>query len=287
MDWEKLTEAIPPDDLEFKVQHGKKGHKGMMLVLYKTARIDRARLDKVCGPENWQCSFREIFEGDKLVGVACTISIRINNEWISKTDVGTPSAYDPIKGAYSDAIKRAGTAWGIGVELYKKPVMWVPYKDEDTFDHKDNPIVRGWVFEKSQIIDQLGRVRFPKDEEKASPRKDPDWQTIERLADLIWKGDSKPALNALILKRFKTDKPGKLKAQEKSDLIVYLRKMEHGDIPKDKPAEPPDLKQVLRDGQEAAQKGFSIESCTLSGEARDVWRAGWKEVTELENNREE
>ena len=48
-------------------------------------------------------------------------------EWISKQDCGVESTFgDKEKGEASDAFKRAGFKWGIGVELYTSPFIWIP-----------------------------------------------------------------------------------------------------------------------------------------------------------------
>ena len=95
---------------------------GLSLLLYKTARTDMAALDRAVGAMNWKRTYREI-NGNLF----CTIAIRNEEtgEWIEKEDVGTESFSEPIKGAVSDAAKRAATAWGIGRELYTAPFIWI------------------------------------------------------------------------------------------------------------------------------------------------------------------
>ena len=84
------------------------------LLLYKTARTDAAILDETFGQFNWQCSYSEI-KGNLF----CTISVRDpkTNEWVSKSDCGAESNIEKEKGEASDAFKRSGFRWGIGVEL--------------------------------------------------------------------------------------------------------------------------------------------------------------------------
>jgi hypothetical protein len=57
--------------------------------------------------------------------------VRINGEWITRADVGSisdqPDAGDQLKAAYSDALKRAAVAFGIGRYLYRLPSQWVDY----------------------------------------------------------------------------------------------------------------------------------------------------------------
>ena len=59
----------------------------------------------------------------------CTISVwdEKKQQWISKQDCGVESAFgDKEKGEASDSFKRAGFKWGIGVELYNSPFIWIP-----------------------------------------------------------------------------------------------------------------------------------------------------------------
>lgn len=88
---------------------------------YIDARQVMDRLDKVVGPGNWQSHFFVQADGS----VECTITVYNS----SKADVGyknNPKAqpgdntyeYEPLKAAYSDALKRAAVQWGIGRFLY-------------------------------------------------------------------------------------------------------------------------------------------------------------------------
>jgi hypothetical protein len=83
---------------------------------YITARTVMNRLDQAVGPENWRDDFRELSSGN----VMCTIFVRVDGEWIGKSDIGTESDVEEDKGAFSDAFKRAGVKWGIARELYKE-----------------------------------------------------------------------------------------------------------------------------------------------------------------------
>ena len=85
-----------------------------MLLPYVTNRAIMNRLDQVVGPENWKNEFRPGPTG----GTMCGLSIRINNEWVTKWDGAQETAVEPIKGGFSDAMKRAAVQWGIGRYLY-------------------------------------------------------------------------------------------------------------------------------------------------------------------------
>lgn len=91
-------------------------------VAYIDARDVMNILDEVCGAENWQTDYQFIKNS-----IYCSISIKINNEWIKKTDAGAPSETEADKGEASDALKRAAVQWGIGRFLYEKDIVFLDY----------------------------------------------------------------------------------------------------------------------------------------------------------------
>lgn len=117
---------LTAEDIEVRVQSVVK-EKGLILLLYKTARTDMAILDETVGAENWQDKFYEV-KGIMF----CSIGINTNydhpelpDRWVWKSDAGTESNQDAEKGNASDARKRAGFAWNIGRCLYSSPLIWV------------------------------------------------------------------------------------------------------------------------------------------------------------------
>lgn len=120
---ESLSEPLSKDDVELRI--GTTSAKGFSLLLYKTARTDVKRLNKVCGL-NW--SNKHFYDHNGLL--CCTISIfdKVSNQWIDRTDVGVESFTEKEKGSYSDSFKRAGFRWGIGLELYQSPFIWINWE---------------------------------------------------------------------------------------------------------------------------------------------------------------
>lgn len=126
---------LTADDIEIRVQSAKKN--GVVLLLYKNARVDMAILDETVGAENWQ---REHYEckGNLFcrVGINCPVMVRAQqpsntvytarSEWVWKSDCGTESNTEAQKGEASDSFKRACFNWGIGRELYTSPFIWIP-----------------------------------------------------------------------------------------------------------------------------------------------------------------
>lgn len=100
--------------------------KGCSLLLYKTARVDRAILTETYG-ELWQNDFKTI-DGKMYGGIG--IYNQELKEWLWRWDCGTESNTEAEKGQASDCFKRAGFKWGIGIELYSAPFIWVNAETE-------------------------------------------------------------------------------------------------------------------------------------------------------------
>ena len=109
------------DEIECRVQSVKDS--GLILLLYKDARVDMNILDETVGSLNWQ---REHYECKG--NLFCKVGIRneATGEWVWKSDCGTESNTEAQKGEASDSFKRACFNWGIGRELYTAPFIWIP-----------------------------------------------------------------------------------------------------------------------------------------------------------------
>lgn len=118
---EELAAEFPRDAISWRSQSLNKDGTSAMALAYIDARDVMDRLDKVCGPANWQDRYE--FHGPRTV---CYLSIRIDGEWITKADGAGDSDVEAEKGAISDALKRAAVKWGIGRYLYSLPAPWVP-----------------------------------------------------------------------------------------------------------------------------------------------------------------
>lgn len=110
---------LKADEIECRVAQVKE--KGCSLLLYKTARVDRAILDETYG-ELWQNDFK-VIDGKMYGGIG--IYNKELQQWLWRWDCGTESNQDAEKGQASDCFKRAGFKWGIGVELYSAPFIWI------------------------------------------------------------------------------------------------------------------------------------------------------------------
>lgn len=119
-DMAALSAPFPGDAVHWRAQTLNREGTSAMALAYIDARDVMDRLDQVCGPANWQDSYSETPKG-RLI---CTLSLRIGDEWISKSDGAGDTDVEGEKGAISDALKRAAVKWGVGRYLYDMPIIW-------------------------------------------------------------------------------------------------------------------------------------------------------------------
>ena len=122
---------LTADDIVVRVQSVRQN--GVILLLYKNARVDMNVLDETVGAENWQ---REHYECKG--NLFCRVGIKTDDGWVYKSDCGVESNSDAQKGEASDSFKRACFNWGIGRELYTSPFIWVKAEDCKIEDRKCN-----------------------------------------------------------------------------------------------------------------------------------------------------
>lgn len=110
---------------------GKNSDHGQALP-YIDARNVQERLDSVVGIANWRDEYVEVLSAGKVVSVRCKLSLRLAGEWITKEDAAQMDGYNSeasaemaIKGAYSDALKRAAVKFGVARYLYSFAPPWV------------------------------------------------------------------------------------------------------------------------------------------------------------------
>ncbi|MFK5891906.1 MAG: hypothetical protein QM504_01645 [Pseudomonadota bacterium] len=165
----KLSDPLGIGKIRFRVQSINKSG-GATFLAYKNSRVDIQRLNSVIGAGNWQ---RKHSEGN----ANCTVSIWNPDieQWVGKEDTGTESRHDAEKGKASDSFKRACFNWGIGIELYSYPriFIWLPENEwelkggkvKQTFDLSLNDWVWSSEFNNGEIIslsavDEKGRARY-------------------------------------------------------------------------------------------------------------------------------
>ena len=143
-----LQDLKKPIPCKWKPQAVKNGK--AICVAYIDSRQCQEMLDEVCGPENWQSRHKE-----EKGNLFCEVGIRIDGEWIWKSDVGSESNIEKEKGEASDSFKRACVMWGIGRFLY----------DMDPFVLKSGKHTNGKEYpycpeKKELIFDNLTLTRY-------------------------------------------------------------------------------------------------------------------------------
>lgn len=121
MNLEDLKKEMP---YKWRVQEAKEH--GANCVAYVDARDVMNRLDEVVGMGMWQSKY-ESHNGN----IYCSIGIKVDNEWVWKTDCGSESNVEKEKGEASDALKRSAVQWGVGRFLYDLPIKKLKTKEKN------------------------------------------------------------------------------------------------------------------------------------------------------------
>lgn len=214
IDWDKLKEPFPEKDIEWRLSRSGKSQKGIwaMCLAYVTNRAIMDRLDEVVGVENWKNEFIPAPDG----GVLCGLSIRINDEWVTKWDGAENTNIDAVKGGLSGAMKRAAVQFGIGRYLYNleegfaiidrdgkfRAVVSAKNNRVDSEEVRfqwDPPILPDWALPENEKTKPKPKEDEPPtyeemlvkiDEAKALPHLSNIWKKYNGL----FKGDEKDAL---------------------------------------------------------------------------------------------
>jgi len=140
----KLKEPFPPHLVKWRVGSTNSDKTSGLALAYIDAREVMRRLDQTVGCENWQ---------NRIIptpgGAICELGIKVDGEWVWKANTADDTQVEAIKGASSDAFKRAAVLWGIGRYLYYLPNIWFPLKQRgksyvlDT--SKGSPVLPVWA----------------------------------------------------------------------------------------------------------------------------------------------
>ena len=135
---QELQSPFKGDELEYRVGATNRDKTKGLALAYVEARAIQNRLDQVVGLHNWRMSYKEV-QG----GFVCTLSLRIEGEWISKEDGAQVTEFESIKGGISSAFKRvASSGWGIGRYLYSMRDNWYAIEQSGKgYRFKDKPII--------------------------------------------------------------------------------------------------------------------------------------------------
>ena len=133
-----LAKPFHQDEVNWRVGAKSKDDKKGMALAYVDARAVMNRLDVVMGIDGWQDEY-QVIDGRTI----CRLGIRIDAEWIWKSDGAGDSAVEGEKGGISDAFKRAGVKWGIGRYLYDLDSPWVELDEHKRM--KTRPQLPPWA----------------------------------------------------------------------------------------------------------------------------------------------
>jgi hypothetical protein len=141
---------LKPNEIDVRVAQVK--NNGVILLLYKDARVDQDILDETVGPMNWQRKHTRD-------NANCTVEIwdKEKGQWISKEDTGTESFTEKEKGLASDSFKRSCFNWGIGRELYTAPFIWINSGDANIKEGQNKKLIcnDNFIVEAIEIKDKV------------------------------------------------------------------------------------------------------------------------------------
>jgi len=147
MDLKKLSKKFPEQDLEWRIQQC--GNNSWALVVpYITNRAIMQRLDEACGIGGWKNEFKA---SPCNTGYLCGISIKADNEWITRWDgseVTGGGNIDRVKSTLSTSMKRTGVQWGIGRYLYQFDTGFATVKPVDT--RKQTDVANGFIYHENK-----------------------------------------------------------------------------------------------------------------------------------------
>lgn len=146
---EDLAASFEIGELKFypgaKTRDGSKAR----VFTYIDARAVMDRLDRVVTPAGWQTSYRVLDLA--TCAVECQLTVQLAEGFVTKADVGYPNDADdahdpgkePLKAAFSDALKRAAVQFGIGRYIYSLELErdYLPIDEFGKF--KEAPKIRG------------------------------------------------------------------------------------------------------------------------------------------------
>lgn len=147
----KLREPFRKEELEFRVG-ATNNDKSMGLALaYVQVRAIQNRLDELFGVDGWTVSYKEI-----SAGFICSLSIKINDRWVTKEDGAGMTEYESVKGGISNAFKRvASSGFGIGRYLYNAKKNWYPIRQQG----------RGYIFTETPVLELNNEIGIKKRED--------------------------------------------------------------------------------------------------------------------------
>lgn len=202
MDLKKLAKKFNPEDIEWRVQQCGQGKGGpwALIIPYITSRAIMQRLDDIVGPGSWKNEFKAT---PCNTGYMCGISIKIDNEWVTRWDgseIAGAGNIDKVKSTMSAAMKRTGVQWGIGRYLYQ---FEATFADAKTCDNRYKAL-NGYTFQEGKIKNSNSKFGF---QWKAKPL--PAWampvtdKEVRAYVEAMKKAEDFEALKIIFSKAYK------------------------------------------------------------------------------------
>lgn len=181
--FDNLSAPFRPDAIHWRAQTVNGKGDSALALAYMDARDVMARLDETVGPANWQDSYEETPKGR----IICALSLRIDGEWITKSDGAGQTDVEGDKGALSDALKRAAVKWGIGRYLYDMPATWVACECFSEKNSKGKWVWKAWTADGKRRLQQIATKAPP-------PRTSEEDAGLIIVREAIESCDTQPAL---------------------------------------------------------------------------------------------
>jgi len=184
-----LSEPFEDHAIEWRAQTFAKNGNVLMLP-YIDARAAMIRLDEVLGV-NWKDHYREISINGKQA-FQCELSIKIDGDWVTRTDGAETTDFESVKGGYSSAFKRACVKFGIGRYLYDLPQFWLKVENSGSVyvsgKIKGEGDVTGYVTPPSTLEIVSGSKPQPQNMKQSLPNGNQNQQKSEHenALKLVW-----------------------------------------------------------------------------------------------------
>lgn len=213
---ERLAAPFPVGELKFFPVALTRDKKKARVGSYIDARAVMDRLDEVLGMGNWQTAVEVVDTSAKAV--ACTLSLRLDGQWVSQSDIGYPNEgkdadnndKEPLKAAASDALKRAAVHFGIGRYIYSLELVqeWLPVDEYGKFT--EQPRLKGAATPRPQ--QSTGQREMT----TANAPKPTFWDVTGQM------GYSRERVTAFSQAQFGNREPGQLTTDERKRLVLML-----------------------------------------------------------------
>lgn len=133
---------------EHEIREGGKSKSGkIQWFIYVNREPIQARLDELFFMA-WDLRYFDRHIGADYVAVTCAISINgVTHEYSGGQGLNGKKSVDEdtIKGAYTDAFKRAASMWGMGLYLQNAPQIWTEGYEDKNWTQKDQRETEAWA----------------------------------------------------------------------------------------------------------------------------------------------